>query len=456
VALHLFVEGSARQLQQGHHLGDIAFALLQGVVQALRLEGLHLLRQRPSAAARRGRRAEAEGVAFGGVDQFAHVARPVVGEQLRQFAGRRRWRGTAVALGGLAGEVFEQQRNVLAPLAQRRDMQLGDVQPVQQVLAEAPAAHLFQQIRLGRADHPQVDLDAAVGAQPLQGLLLQYAQQLDLLRQRHAFDLVEEQRAAGGMLDAADALALGAGEGAALMAEQLALEDGFRDRRAVQRHKRPADARAEVMQAARDLFLAAAGLATDQHVDVGPGQLQHLASQVIHGAGHAQQLRFDTSLAGELLAQLAVLADQPALVHRAAYAVEQAFRGEGFFDEVVGALAQRLHRHGHVTVAGGHDHRQVGIQFDQPFEQAEAVEIGHTHVADQHAGKVAIQRCQRLAGAGEGTHLKAGKLQPLLHGLTDRRLVVDEDYLPAHCLLLAVASRQFTRRRALRQPAASG
>ncbi len=258
------------------------------------------------------------------------------------------------------------------------------------------------------------------------------------------------------MFDAADALALGAGEGAAFMAEQLALEDGFRDRRAVQRHERPAGARAEVVQAARHLLLAAAGFAADQHVDVGPGQLKHLASQVIHGAGHAQQLRFDTPLAGELLAQLAVLADQPALVHRAAYAVQQALGGKGLLDEVVGALTQRLHGHGHVTVAGDHDHRQVGIQFDQPFEQAEAVEVWHAHVADQHTGKVAIQYRQRFPRAGKGAHLEAGELQPLLHGLTDRRLVIDEDYLPAHCQLLALASPQFTRRRALRQPAASG
>ena len=45
VALHLFVEGAPRQLQQVHHLGDIALAMLQGTVQTLRLEGLHLLGQ---------------------------------------------------------------------------------------------------------------------------------------------------------------------------------------------------------------------------------------------------------------------------------------------------------------------------------------------------------------------------------------------------------------------------
>src|SRR5690606_23355922 len=53
VALHLLVEGAARQLQQGHHLGDVALATQQRLVQALRLEGFHLRRQALSGRRRR-------------------------------------------------------------------------------------------------------------------------------------------------------------------------------------------------------------------------------------------------------------------------------------------------------------------------------------------------------------------------------------------------------------------
>ena len=52
MALHLFVEGAAWQLQQVHHVTDIAFALLQGVMQALRLEGFHLAQLVGAPAAR--------------------------------------------------------------------------------------------------------------------------------------------------------------------------------------------------------------------------------------------------------------------------------------------------------------------------------------------------------------------------------------------------------------------
>ena len=76
--------------QQRHDLGDIALAVLQGTVQALRLEGFHLLgqrlhRQRPQVLPA----TDAQGVALSGVDQFTYVARPVICEQAGQFGGAR-------------------------------------------------------------------------------------------------------------------------------------------------------------------------------------------------------------------------------------------------------------------------------------------------------------------------------------------------------------------------------
>ena len=73
--------------------------------------------------------------------------------------------------------------------------------------------------------------DAPVAAEPLDRALLEHAQQLRLHRQRDALDLVEEERAAVRELDLADALVDRAGEGAALVAEELALEQRLRDAR---------------------------------------------------------------------------------------------------------------------------------------------------------------------------------------------------------------------------------
>ena len=65
---------------------------------------------------------------------------------------------------------------------------------------------------------------SSLSADALEGVLLQDAQELHLEVQRHLADLVEEQRAAVRRLEAAHAVAHRAGERAAHVAEQLALE----------------------------------------------------------------------------------------------------------------------------------------------------------------------------------------------------------------------------------------
>ena len=74
-------------------------------------------------------------------------------------------------------------------------------------------------------------------AHPLEGPLLQDAQQLHLQVQRQVADLVEEERAACRDLEAARALADRAGEGPAHVAEQLALQQLAGQRAAVDRRR---------------------------------------------------------------------------------------------------------------------------------------------------------------------------------------------------------------------------
>ena len=74
---------------------------------------------------------------------------------------------------------------------------------------------------------------------------LEHAQELLLLAQRDVGDLVEEERAAVGQLEPADAILPGVGERALHVAEQLALEDAFRHAAGVDRDHRPRGARDE-------------------------------------------------------------------------------------------------------------------------------------------------------------------------------------------------------------------
>ena len=76
-------------------------------------------------------------------------------------------------------------------------------------------------------------------ADALEALLFEEAQQLGLQRRHHLADLVEEHRAAVGALEQPALLHPRIGERAALVAEQLALEQLLRQRRAGDVHEGP-------------------------------------------------------------------------------------------------------------------------------------------------------------------------------------------------------------------------
>src|SRR5262249_57572151 len=79
---------------------------------------------------------------------------------------------------------------------------------------------------------------------------------------------VQEEGAARALLELADAATLGAGEGALLVAEELALQQALRDGGAVEGQERRLGPGAVLVDGAGDQLLAGAALAGDQHGDV--------------------------------------------------------------------------------------------------------------------------------------------------------------------------------------------
>ena len=101
-------------------------------------------------------------------------------------------------------------------------MRIDHVDAVEEVLAHAPVGDQFRELDVGRRDHPHVDLDLAIAAEPFELAFLQDPQQLGL----HVEGDLSPRRgtappapARSGRRDRARP-----GEGAALVAEQLALE----------------------------------------------------------------------------------------------------------------------------------------------------------------------------------------------------------------------------------------
>jgi hypothetical protein len=114
------------------------------------------------------------------------------------------------------------------------------------------------------ADDARVDRDRLAPADALDHPLLQEAQQLDLQRQRDVADLVEEQGAALRQLDLAGRGLDRAGEGAALVAEQLGLEQVLGDGGAVDGDERAA---------ARRLFSCTARASSSLPVPLAPSSM---------------------------------------------------------------------------------------------------------------------------------------------------------------------------------------
>ena len=131
-------------------------------------------------------------------------------------------------------------------------------------------------------DHPHIGLDRLVTADAIKLAVGEHAQQARLQFRRHVADFIEEQRAALGLLEAAAAHRLGAGESAALVTEQFRFEQVPRHRRGVDRDKGFRCTAGVAMQRQRHQFLAGARLTGNQHGGVGLRQPADGAKYLLH------------------------------------------------------------------------------------------------------------------------------------------------------------------------------
>ena len=111
---------------------------------------------------------------------------------------------------------------------------------------------------------------------PLELALLQHAEQRDLGLDGQVADLVEEDGAAVGQLEATEAPLRRPGERALLVAEQLRRDELARNGRAIDADEGPRGARRSLVDRARDELLARAGLTGDQHGRIRRRDLGHV------------------------------------------------------------------------------------------------------------------------------------------------------------------------------------
>ena len=176
-------------------------------------------------------------------------------------------------------EVLHQKGQVLAPLSERRQRDREDVEPEVEILAEPACRDHLRHVMLRAGDDTHVDRNGPDAADPLHLTVLQRAQQLYLHRQRHVVDIVEEERAAVRHLEASRLVLHRSGERAALVPEQLGLDQRLREQRAADRNEWLPGPRTLVMQEARDDFLPGSALSGDDDIAVAlahdPHEVEH-------------------------------------------------------------------------------------------------------------------------------------------------------------------------------------
>src|SRR3989475_9896325 len=240
-------------------------------------------------------------------------------------------------------------RHVRAPLAQRRHPQHVDVEPVEQVLAEPLLLHFVLELAVRRRDDARVYGDRAGAAHASHLTLLEDAEQLRLRGRREVADLVEEQGAAARRLERPLAHRHGAREGAALVAEQLALHEVVGEGRAVQGDEGPGRSATQPVQVSGYHLLAGAALSYDQDRAGDRRDTGNQIAELLHGGTGPQE----RGVLAEVAAQLDDLLLEPPPGERLRDLLHHALHRLGFFDEALRAHAHPPRSAAALSGAGG-------------------------------------------------------------------------------------------------------
>ena len=180
------------------------------------------------------------------------------------------------------GEIFD-------PLAQRRDAHADHRQAEIEISAEASLVHLALEIAIGRGQNTDVHFARVRLTHPTDLALLERAEELRLDGERQLSNLVEKYGASVGRFERPDAIPVCPGEGAAHVPKELALDEGRRDRAAVDDDERLVGTHSALDDLGRHELFADAALAVDEDVDVAGRDLLEQREELAHRLSRAGQ-----------------------------------------------------------------------------------------------------------------------------------------------------------------------
>ena len=234
-----------------------------------------------------------------------------------------------------------------------------------------------------------------------------------------------------GQLEAALAPIARVREGAALVAEDLALEQRLRHGRAVDRHEGTGRAPRQLVQRAGHQLLAGAGLAVDQHRRGGGRGLLDQAVDILHGPAaadqptHAPDVLHASPQDRDLVqgsGPVEGLLDQqpePVQIHR-------------LRQVVVSALSHRAHRGIDRRPPGEDDDRHPRHLLLQRAQEGEAVHVRHHEIGDDERGAHVRRFIERFPSLGRDVCRVAPRAEQGLERGARIFLVVDDQDLRFH------------------------
>src|SRR5688500_5126747 len=231
------------------------------------------------------------------VRQLTNVPRPPVAHEQLERARAPGRRGTSTPRSIECREMPDELRDVIGPLAERRDVHRDEVEAKEEILAEAAVGDGALEIVIRRGEDAHVHLTGLAPTDALDLLRLDGAQQLRLRLRAEVTDLIEEPRSLMGELEASDTPVGRSREGPSFMAEHLAFDEIAGNGRGVHAHERLVLAGAARVNRGGDELLARSRFTDDENARIGRrhalnqlANLTHPGAVTHHAAGNAQIL----------------------------------------------------------------------------------------------------------------------------------------------------------------------
>ena len=346
------------------------------------------------------------------IHQFTHVAGPIV-------VHHRRQRVLAQLLGRdakLSGRLVEidagQFRNVLLAFTKGWNRHAHDVQSMIEVFPKALLLHCRGEILVRGGNDAHIHAHRCLPANAEELVLRQYPEQACLKRCRHVADLIQKQRAAVGLLEAAQASPFSPCKGPALVSEQFRFQQLGGDGRCIQRDERLVGPGRILMQRPGHQFLAGAGLTGDENRHAGTGQTADRTENLLHrGCLTDHPRRGRRYRRGDLFASL-----PGGLGHQFDGFVDIERLGQ-VFESAAPIGADRAVQ---IREGGDDDDRNVGVPTGELFHQVQPAHVGHANVGDDDirllAGERPEERSARFEAPRRHLRQRQGLLQHPAHG----------------------------------------